>query len=139
MRRIQSLAFDLDPDYPASMGPDHMARIDRSRARMMAGMYPMPRPGHELVVGYTKFDGVISRLMLSNILGDWYLASDTTRVEHWPQVFLVEIIPPKPEPLRCPECGEKVHDIPVGSALPKCWNSEGHKSGAPLAFDTMPD
>ena len=137
MRRIQSLAFDLDPDYPANMGPDHMVRVDRSRARMMAGMYPMPRPGHELVVGYTKVDGVISRLMLANILGHWYLSSNTAPVGLWPTVFLVEIIPPERKALHCPECGEPVHDIPVGSALPKCWNSAGHKSGAPLAFDTM--
>lgn len=121
------------------MGPDHMARIHRSTARMMAGMYRMPQPGHELVVGYVRINGVVNRLMLANVSGDWYLTSNTAPVGLWPTVFLVEIIPPKPEPLRCPECGEKVHDIPVGSALPKCWNSAGHKSGAPLAFDTMPD
>lgn len=139
MRRIQSLSFDLGKDSPANMGPDHMARVGRSTAQMMAGMYPMPQMGCELVVGYTKFDGVVSRLLLANISGDWYLTSYTTKVEHWPKVFLVEIIPPKPKALHCPECGEQVHDIPVGSALPKCWNSAGHKSGAPLAFDTMTD
>lgn len=42
-------------------------------------------------------------------------------------------------PLTCPECGEEVWDGPRGHKLAKCWNSEGHESGAPLAFDTMPD
>jgi hypothetical protein len=41
--------------------------------------------------------------------------------------------------LTCPECGEAVWDLPRGSKLAKCWNSEAHESGGPLAFDTMPD
>lgn len=41
------------------------------------------------------------------------------------------------EDLRCPECGETVWDLPHGSKLAKCWNSEGHESGGTLAFDTM--
>lgn len=41
--------------------------------------------------------------------------------------------------LTCPECGEEIWDGPVGSKLAKCWNSEGHSSGRPLAFDTMSD
>jgi len=43
------------------------------------------------------------------------------------------------EQLRCPECGEAVWDGPEGHKLAKCWNSEGHPSGMPLAFDTMDD
>jgi hypothetical protein len=39
----------------------------------------------------------------------------------------------------CPECGEPVWDGPYGHKLAKCWNSEGHESGAPLVFDTMED
>jgi hypothetical protein len=38
--------------------------------------------------------------------------------------------------LTCPECGEAVWDLPRGSKLAKCWNSEAHESGGPLAFDT---
>ena len=41
--------------------------------------------------------------------------------------------------LQCPECGGIVWDLPHASKLAKCWNAEGHASGAPLAFDTMPD
>ena len=41
--------------------------------------------------------------------------------------------------LTCPECGEAVWDGPLGHKLAKCWNAEGHESGAPLAFDTMSD
>jgi len=41
--------------------------------------------------------------------------------------------------LTCPECGEAIWDGPVGSKLAKCWNSEEHESGRPLAFDTMED
>jgi hypothetical protein len=41
--------------------------------------------------------------------------------------------------LRCPHCKEPIWDVPRGHKLAKCWNSEGHEHGAPLAFDTMPD
>jgi len=39
--------------------------------------------------------------------------------------------------LVCPVCREAVWDGPQGHKLAKCWNSEGHPSGMPLAFDTM--
>lgn len=39
--------------------------------------------------------------------------------------------------LTCPECGAEVWDGSQGHKLAKCWNAEGHASGAPLAFDTM--
>lgn len=39
--------------------------------------------------------------------------------------------------LKCPECGEEVWDVPNGSKLAKCWNTEGHADGGTLAFDTM--
>ena len=37
--------------------------------------------------------------------------------------------------LQCPMCGEDVWDGPHGHKLAKCWNSDGHVHGAPLAFD----
>lgn len=42
-------------------------------------------------------------------------------------------------PLVCPECGEPVWDLPEANKLAKCWNSAGHASGAPLAFDLSDD
>lgn len=41
--------------------------------------------------------------------------------------------------LNCPECKEEIWDLPRGHKLAKCWNAEGHQSGAPFAFDTMGD
>lgn len=41
--------------------------------------------------------------------------------------------------LNCPECKEEIWDLPHGHKLAKCWNAEGHQSGAPFAFDTMGD
>lgn len=43
------------------------------------------------------------------------------------------------ESIRCPECAEEVWDVARGHRLHKCWNSEGHKHGAPLAFDAPLD
>lgn len=43
----------------------------------------------------------------------------------------------KSDELTCPECGEIVWDLPQGSKLAKCWNSENHANGGTLAFDTM--
>lgn len=139
MRRIKELEFTLGADCPENRGPDWMARIGASAARAMAGMYHMPEIGSEMIVAYTKINGVSSRMLLANISGDWYLYSDTVKVADWPAVFRVEIIRHKPPELRCPECGQPVHHTPVGSAMPKCWNSDGHKSGRPVVFDTMPD
>lgn len=44
-----------------------------------------------------------------------------------------------PVKVLCPECGEDVWDLPSGSKLAKCWNTEGHVNGGTLAFDTMSD
>lgn len=41
--------------------------------------------------------------------------------------------------LQCPECHGDIWDVPHGHKLAKCWNSEAHESGAPIAFDTLPD
>lgn len=41
--------------------------------------------------------------------------------------------------MNCPECSEEIWDLPHGYKLAKCWNAEGHQSGAPFAFDTMGD
>lgn len=43
-----------------------------------------------------------------------------------------------PEILLCPQCGEPIWDLPFGSKLAKCWNTEEH-DGNTLAFDTMED
>lgn len=39
--------------------------------------------------------------------------------------------------LKCPECGEPIWDLPSGHKLAKCWNTEGHKDGGTVAFDTL--
>lgn len=41
------------------------------------------------------------------------------------------------DPVVCPECGQPVWDRAFASKLAKCWNTEGHKDGGTLAFDTM--
>lgn len=44
-----------------------------------------------------------------------------------------------PERIHCPECGGEVWDMPHGSKLAKCWNTDVHANGGTLAFDTMGD
>lgn len=38
--------------------------------------------------------------------------------------------------VRCPNCADEVWDRAHGHHLHRCWNSESHEHGGPLAFDT---
>lgn len=89
----ESAPFNLASGSPSCWGRDYMVRISAKTARQLAGMYPVPHMGYEIVVGIAPCQFGLSphRLTLQNLSGDFYLACSSRKVEEWPEVFRVQV------------------------------------------------
>lgn len=77
-----------------SMGDKYMVRIGDKSARALCGMYPMPNMGHEIIVAIApdkQFPSFKNRLLVQNISGQYFLASNSVEVTAWPDVFKIEV------------------------------------------------
>ena len=78
-----------------SMGADFMAGISERTARQLCGMYPTPKPGYEVIVGFArdvKFPSFKNRLLVQNIGGSYFVCSSSAKISEWPEIFKVQII-----------------------------------------------
>lgn len=89
--RIQEAA-PLSQEFAPSenYGPDHMAHIAPKTARGLCGMYPVPKPGHEVCVAFNVAHG--ARLYVANIGGSFVVRSSSNCVEQWPERFGVSLV-----------------------------------------------
>jgi hypothetical protein len=76
------------------IGEQYERRVSTAAANRLAGMYPLPVMGSEIVVALAPERG---RLYLANISGAFYVRCYTWPVQDWPQVFQVRVID-KPTP-----------------------------------------
>ena len=84
----ESAPYDLNAAMCSSaMGPEHQARISEATARALCGLYPMPRPGYEVVAAVANH----ARLFVQNLGGLYYIASASVSIPHWPMVFGVTL------------------------------------------------
>ena len=72
-----------------SYGPDHMRKVSKATARGLCGMFPLPEMGSERLVAFTSDRS--NRLYVQNVSGDFYVASETAKIERWPELFRVEV------------------------------------------------
>lgn len=71
-------------------GLDWESKVSPKRARALALMYPLPKPGYEITVAVAFDDWRCKhRLMLQNIYGDFYLASCSVPKAKWLDLFKV--------------------------------------------------
>lgn len=123
MSRLQELAIALaqvEPDDPV-----FQERLFELRQHVKQGMTVASADLLERALSIHGSDDVE--------IDDGALTSETSKGA-WVQAWVyVEY------PLVCPECGGPIWDLPEANKLAKCWNSAGHASGAPLAFDPSDD
>lgn len=66
-------------------------QVTKRQARNLAGMYPIPMMGDEIVVALKHINGMwYEKLRLQNVSGTFQLHSNNVPVEDWPNVFQVK-------------------------------------------------
>lgn len=72
-------------------GLEYESAVSPKRARALALMYPLPRPGYEITVALAFDDWRCKHLLtLQNISGKFFLASSTMPKERWANFFKVQ-------------------------------------------------
>lgn len=70
-----------------ALKPTHEKQVSRRTALALAGMYPMPTNGGDIVVAITRGK---EKLFLMNVNGTYWLRSNEWSREHWKAVFGVD-------------------------------------------------
>lgn len=90
LKILQSKPYDLSPGRNV-YGEDYQVPVSTKTARLIAGLYPLPRPGHRITVAIKRGLNGNNLLTLQNMGGDYYIASVDYPVTFWPVAFRVQV------------------------------------------------